>query len=323
MKFCIDPGSDTPIYLQLTGAILAQIESGALGPGSKLPTVRALAAQTRLSPGTIRHAYDALARGGAIEMRQGKGTFVRAPEPGAQSRQKQAMQAIEALLDRMEALEFSPREVSMYLSLSLRQRGAARKLLPVAVVDCNPESVRQVALQLSHLSGVELSEYLLEDVRQAASVVLKDYPLVVTSQTHGHELSALMGERQEAIGKVVLSPGPETIMALSRVEADSGLGIYCQTQRFAQIVRNGLGMFPELHAAGAPVFLAGVEPLAGRLKDIEVLLVPPDFRSFAPREDLAALEAFEARGGQALKYLHQIDRGSMMYIEDRVRALTS
>jgi len=322
MDIRLDPGSGTPVYLQLVEAILRRIESGELAPGDKLPTVRAMAKATNLAAGTVRHAYDALMRDGAVDMAQGRGTFVRADAPGAGSRQKQAMAAIESMLDRLEALQFTPREISMYLTLALRRRGAARKLTPVAVVDCNPESVRQVALQLSHFSGVELSEFLLDDVRRATGEILNDYPLIVTTQTHGHELQAILGGRQEAIGKVVLSPSAETIMELSRIEAGPGVALYCETPRFAEIIKNGLRMFPNLRAQEAPVHLAGGLGLEAFLARARVVLTAPDYLSFASPEDLAALTAFEARGGALVKYNHQIDKGSLMYIEERIRALS-
>ena len=320
MDIRLDPAGGAPVYMQLAEAVLKKIERGELAPGDQLPTVREMSRATGLAPGTVRHAYDALVRGGAVDMAQGRGTFVKAVEPGGTSRQKQAQTAIEALLDRMDELGFTPREVSMYLSLALRQRGAVKKLIPVAVVDCNPESVRQVALQLSFFSGVELSEFLLEDVRGAAGGLLDAYPLIVTTQTHGHELTALMGGRQDAIGKVVLSPSAETIMELSRVSGAEGALIYCETPRFAQIVRNGLRLFPNL-AADARVVIAGTAPLEERLHGAQVLLAPPDYLSFASAEDAHALERFALRGGAVVKYHHQIDRGSLMYIEDRIKAL--
>lgn len=320
MDIRLDPSGGAPVYMQLAEAVLNKIERGELAPGDQLPTVRDMARATGLAPGTVRHAYDALVRSGAVDMGRGRGTFVKAITPGGASRQKQAQAAIEALLDRMEALGFSPREVSMYLSVALRQRGAMKKLIPVAVVDCNPESLRQVALQLSYFSGVELSEFLLEDVRGAGGEILDAYPLVVTTQTHGHELAALMGGRQDAIGKVVLSPSAETIMDLSRVSGAGGVLIYCETPRFAQIVRNGLRLFPNL-AADTHVVIAGTASLEERLDGAQVALVPPDYLSFASSEDAQALERFTLRGGAVVKYHHQIDRGSLMYIEDRIKAL--
>ncbi len=322
MDFRLDHGGETPVYLQLVTAVLQKIESGALVPGDRLPTVRQMALDTGLSPGTVRHAYDQLMREGAIDMAQGRGTFVREGAPSAGSRQKQALAAIEALLNRMDELGFTPREVLMYVSLAVRQRGIAKKLIPVAVVDCNPESVRQVALQLSNFSGVELSEFLLDDVRRATGAILNAYPLVVTTQTHGHEVQALLGERQDALGKVVLSSSAGTIMELSRIEAGSGVAIYCETARFAEIIKNGLRMFPNLRALDAPVHLAGSAPLQGFLSGVRVLLTAPDYLSFASPEDMAALQAFQARGGEIVKYHHQIDNGSLMYIEDRIKAIS-
>ena len=322
MDIRLNPESGTPSYQQLVEAVQRKIASGEWKPGDKLPTVRAMSAATGLAAGTVRHAYEALVREGAVDMAQGRGTFVRAGETGAGSRQKQAMAAIEAMLQRLEELEFTPREVSMYLSLALRQRGAAKQLTPVAVVDCNPESVRQVALQLSHFSGVELSEFLLDDVRGASGGLLDGYPLIVTTQTHGHELQALLGERQEALGKVVLSPSAGTIMALSRVEAGPGILIYCETPRYAEIVKSGLQMFPNLRAADAPVRLAGEAPLAPSLKGARVVIAAPDYLTFAPQQDLDALQAFERSGGEVIRYHHEIDSGSLMYIEERIKSLS-
>jgi len=321
MDIRLNPDSGTPVYLQLVEAVLGGIASGEWKPGDKLPTVRAMSQATGLAAGTVRHAYDQLAREGAVDMAQGRGTFVRAQEPGAGSRQKQAMAAIEAMLEKLEELEFTPREVSMYLSLALRRRGAARKSIPVAVVDCNPESVRQVALQLSRFPGVELSEFLLDDVRSAAGI-LDDYPLVVTTQTHAPELQAILGERQEALGKVVLSPSAGTIMELSRVEAGPGILIYCETPRYAQIVKNGLRLFPDLRALDAPVCVSGEANLAPLLESARAVITAPDYLGFAPPEDTQALAAFEKRGGRVIQYHHQIDLGSLMYIEERIKALS-
>jgi DNA-binding transcriptional regulator YhcF (GntR family) len=318
----LDPGHGTPVYLQIAEAILQKIDSGALMPGDKLPTVRRMAQDTGLSPGTVRHAYDQLMRDGAIDMAQGRGTFVREGAPSAGSRQKQALAAIDQLLTRMDELGFTPREVSMYVTLAIRQRGAVKRLIPVAVVDCNPESVRQVASQLSNFSNVELSEFLLEDVRRATGAILNAYPLVVTTQTHGHEVRALLGERQEVLGKVVLSSSAGTIMELSRIGAEPGIAIYCETARFSEIIKKGLRMFPNLRALDAPVHLAGSATLQDFLIGVRVLLTAPDYLSFASPEDLEALQAFQKRGGEIVKYHHQIDNGSLMYIEDRIKAIS-
>ena len=49
--------------------------------GSRLPSVRTIMAELGVSPVTVQHALDTLAREGVLEPRPGQGTFV-APKPG-------------------------------------------------------------------------------------------------------------------------------------------------------------------------------------------------------------------------------------------------
>jgi len=52
------------------------VEVGGLGPGEKLPTVRALAGELAIAPNTIVKAYNELQREGLVESRAGVGTVV-------------------------------------------------------------------------------------------------------------------------------------------------------------------------------------------------------------------------------------------------------
>lgn len=60
----------------IAGATGRMITSGLLVAGDRLPTVRQLAAELRVSPATISHAWTALAEVGMIETRGRAGTFV-------------------------------------------------------------------------------------------------------------------------------------------------------------------------------------------------------------------------------------------------------
>ena len=65
-----------PIYTQIVDNFRAQIASGILQPGDKLPSVRELAAQLSINPNTIQRAYRELEVGGFIQTLPGKGCFV-------------------------------------------------------------------------------------------------------------------------------------------------------------------------------------------------------------------------------------------------------
>ena len=65
-----------PMYAQIESQLRDFILSGALPPGTALPSVRALAAQTACSVLTTRRAYDDLESEGLIRTRHGVGSVV-------------------------------------------------------------------------------------------------------------------------------------------------------------------------------------------------------------------------------------------------------
>jgi GntR family transcriptional regulator len=72
--------SPVPLYVQLKEHLHAQIETGAIPPGSRLPSERELAREFDVSRMTARQALQALSREKAICFRVGKGTFAEPPK---------------------------------------------------------------------------------------------------------------------------------------------------------------------------------------------------------------------------------------------------
>jgi len=64
------------LYQQIADSILAQIQTGALDPGARLPSEHDLSEQHGVGRNTIRHALSELAAKGYVESVQGVGTFV-------------------------------------------------------------------------------------------------------------------------------------------------------------------------------------------------------------------------------------------------------
>jgi DNA-binding transcriptional MocR family regulator len=69
---------EAPAHHQIVGALAADIERGALKPGIRLPTQRALAHQLGLGIGTVTRAYSEAGRRGLIDAVVGRGSFVAA-----------------------------------------------------------------------------------------------------------------------------------------------------------------------------------------------------------------------------------------------------
>ena len=64
-----------PIYLQVKDSLRRLIVTGAMPPGTKLPSVRELAASLAINPNTIQRAYRELEAEGYILSIAGKGSF--------------------------------------------------------------------------------------------------------------------------------------------------------------------------------------------------------------------------------------------------------
>jgi DNA-binding transcriptional MocR family regulator len=71
----LDPGG--PSYLAISRALEADIRSGRLAEGARLPTHRALAAALGVNVGTVSRAYSEAQRRGLLSGEVGRGTFVK------------------------------------------------------------------------------------------------------------------------------------------------------------------------------------------------------------------------------------------------------
>src|SRR5215467_9740372 len=78
MRIVVDGGMATPPYEQIRAQIADQARNGRLPSGVRLPTVRQLALDLSVAPGTVARAYRTLEEGGVIETRGRHGTFVAA-----------------------------------------------------------------------------------------------------------------------------------------------------------------------------------------------------------------------------------------------------
>lgn len=77
----------SPLYLAIADALAADIQSGALAPGDRLPPQRALAEVLDIDFTTVSRAYAEARRRGLVEGRVGQGTYVRSgrTEPGSRA----------------------------------------------------------------------------------------------------------------------------------------------------------------------------------------------------------------------------------------------
>jgi GntR family transcriptional regulator / MocR family aminotransferase len=90
----LDRAGRTPLARQIYMQVRSAVLSGALRPGSRVPSSRAMASKLGVARASVVSAYVHLLAEGYVESRQGSGTFISTGLTGLASRPRQAPRAI-------------------------------------------------------------------------------------------------------------------------------------------------------------------------------------------------------------------------------------
>ena len=74
-----DPRDSRPVYIQIAEQIVAQIDSGDIGDGERLPSAVELAKSLDLNRNTVLQAYRHVRELGYLDLRRGRGAIACAP----------------------------------------------------------------------------------------------------------------------------------------------------------------------------------------------------------------------------------------------------
>ena len=315
MHIRFEPKGGSPLYKELADTLYNAITSGEIAHGEKLPTVRQLAEELGLAVGTVKKAFEELSDRKAVRTVQGSGTFAHWQELPSSSRKDRAVEAIGALLDELENLGFSPKEISMYLELMLRERLERGARLRIALVDCNAESMAMFTDQLAELMDVDIFPGVLQEA--AMSLIPEECDLVVTTETHITELIKRISISEEKLLCLVAEVSGDSIATLARLPAEKKLGVVSHSRRFLELMIRDCGRYRGSEELGGVCLLGEGEALKELLGKVDALLLPEGYRRFASHEALSAINAF-AQGHPVLRYEYRIDRGSCLRLLETV-----
>lgn len=105
----VNADDPTPPYEQLRRQIANAVTAGVLQPAARLPTVRQLAADLGIAPGTVMRAYSELEATGYILTRRGAGTIVNDRPPKTQPARLNAL--AQSFVDQARLAGASPEEI--------------------------------------------------------------------------------------------------------------------------------------------------------------------------------------------------------------------
>lgn len=97
----LDASSDLPPYEQLRVQLASRVAAGEIAAGTRLPTVRALAAELHLAVNTVARVYRELEADGVVVTEGRRGTFVALSEAAGGDQAAQAAAAYVATARRL------------------------------------------------------------------------------------------------------------------------------------------------------------------------------------------------------------------------------
>lgn len=108
--------SSKSIYMQLVDIIQNRIITGEYQPGSRLASVRELAAEAEVNPNTMQKALTELERAGLVHAVRTSGRFVTEDQVMINNLKKQsAVEIIREFRKKMEALGYSEQQIMTLL----------------------------------------------------------------------------------------------------------------------------------------------------------------------------------------------------------------
>jgi len=122
-ELTISQADPRPMYQQIIEQVCRRIAAGDWEPGQEIPSIRALAASTRVSVITVKRAYLELEHQGVLTTRQGRGTFVAENVKLQQDLREQELDGhLARAVDVGRELGLGTRELEQRLRKVVRQR---------------------------------------------------------------------------------------------------------------------------------------------------------------------------------------------------------
>ncbi|MEM9529294.1 MAG: GntR family transcriptional regulator [Pseudomonadota bacterium] len=113
---------DRPIYAQIMDEIKQRVALGDWEPGLRLPSIRELAAELRVSVITVKRAYLELERGGVIVTQQGRGSFVSENVAVSEVQQEKLNRLLQEVARLAATMGLSEDDLRALLSQALKRR---------------------------------------------------------------------------------------------------------------------------------------------------------------------------------------------------------
>jgi DNA-binding transcriptional regulator YhcF (GntR family) len=220
MDIVLNRKGGVPLHHQLLAQLELKILGGALAPGERLPSVRALARQLGLHANTVSAAYRDLEATGQVELKRGAGVFVREGKPGTLEEARGLDEMIRLAVGTALRKGYTGAEIKAAVERWLRAAPAER----VVVLDPREETVDLVVHEVQEALGVPVSGCTLDELEAepallsgALGLVFPYHARKVASLVPGAALVVVhVGLTPEDREKILGLPAGATVLLVSR-----------------------------------------------------------------------------------------------------------
>ncbi len=237
----INKSEALPINIQLTEQLRYHIQSGRWKPGTKLPTVRELAAALRLNYNTIRAAYQELEREGFVVSEQGRGVFVTKNPPRMQrDDHENLLELVDEALAKVQAMGISTEEFARLAYTRAKLFRPEKADVLMLFTECNDADVDYFAKSIEEHTGVRPLTFLVNELRGRPAEFFDEFDLLVTTLSHAVELQEIVGRERQVTGLMSEPSYLEVLNEIIRLPHGTRVGLVCATKDGAQKIEQAL-----------------------------------------------------------------------------------
>jgi len=234
--FMINKQSAVPLHVQLKEQIRYAIMSGSYPPGSALPSIRELTAQLGIHRNTVHRVYLELQAGSLLVSRPGKGVFVN--EGWSDVVSAKELNAVDSVIQRVFQDAGNLGISAITLGKLIQQRAASydARHPSVAFVECTAHQSQQCAEDLRENFGIQVQQFLLDDLRAKPDSLPDSIKHVVTSIFHYDEVKALVQPQGRRVHPVAYDLHPATRKLLREIPPGRKLAFICHDANTEEVV---------------------------------------------------------------------------------------
>jgi len=325
----LERGGSVPFAEQIYNSVLRSMLLGDLVFGSKLPAERDLAEYLNISRGTVKRAYARLSDVGAIEIRQGSGSYVLKNGSVLEANQKkESLEVIAASFRKLESMGITRREILNLINIYCEGSDRKNRSIKILVLSNNLGILSELEQQFAYLADSNMFSFSLSFMTTGSikssrnpETMLEAYDLIIASCIDYPLIASITPGLMDRILKVYISPTMQTLTQLSALSKSSILRIIYRTPIYLDFVRRTL---LSLGFSELSIYDCQEDCYNPRYHDedgVSVLLNHNESPVYTNKEFERRNKEFEDRGGSILQIHYRIERNSLLEIEDRIHLM--